>query len=387
MAAAIRGLGDEETHHLTLAMTRSGECWDLAAEIPTLVDKHSTGGVGDKVSLVLAPLLAAAGLPIVMLTGRALGHTGGTADKLEVIAGLDLNLDRRRALQLLGEVGMAIGVATDQIAPADRRLYQLRHETATVESLPLITASILSKKLATGAGAIVFDVKTGSGAFMATQRSAEELAAMLVRTSRAAGMPASALITDMSQPLGDWVGHAVEVNEALDCLGGEGPDEVMNVVYALAEELAVLAGSDRQRQDFVREIESGKARVVFERWVEAQGASPKWLAAESLIPAPCEMVVRAGREGVLAGVATRRLGQLVAEASRHGARDSATRLDAAVALRYRTRLGRELSQGDALASLFLRQPDERLLTEISLCFEIGDKGSRPPLVINKIGGG
>ncbi|MGB6362891.1 MAG: thymidine phosphorylase, partial [Thermoanaerobaculia bacterium] len=167
MAAAIQGLGAEETHSLTLAMLESGEQWDLAADIPTLTDKHSTGGVGDKVSLVLAPLLAACGVPIVMLTGRALGHTGGTADKLEVVPGLDLELDRARCLDLLEEVGLAVGIATSAIAPADSRLYQLRDQTATVASLPLITASVLSKKLATGAAALVFDVKTGNGAFLA----------------------------------------------------------------------------------------------------------------------------------------------------------------------------------------------------------------------------
>jgi thymidine phosphorylase len=201
MAAAIRGLDSEETQWLTQAMLESGEQWRLGDEIPTLGDKHSTGGVGDKVSLILSPLLAACGQPVVMLTGRALGHTGGTADKLETIPGLDLALDRQRCLRLLAETGLAIGIATDAVAPADRRLYGIRDRTATVDSLPLITASILSKKLATGAGAIVFDVKTGDGAFMCERQDAAALASLLVDTCQRIGCRASALITDMSQPM------------------------------------------------------------------------------------------------------------------------------------------------------------------------------------------
>ena len=166
MAAAIRGLDGEETRALTLAMRDSGERWDLGAEVPHLCDKHSTGGVGDKVSLILAPLLAACGLPVFMLAGRGLGHTGGTIDKLESVPGMDLRIDRARCLDLLARCGMAIGSATGEIAPADRRLYALRDVTATVDSLPLIIASILSKKLATGPAAVVFDVKTGNGAFL-----------------------------------------------------------------------------------------------------------------------------------------------------------------------------------------------------------------------------
>src|SRR4051812_10145907 len=248
MAAAIRGLDGEETRALTLAMRDSGERWDLRADVPQLCDKHSTGGVGDKVSLVIAPLLASCGLPVFMLAGRGLGHTGGTVDKLESIPGLNLGLDRAGCLGLLAECRMAIGAATAGIAPADRRLYSLRDVTATVDSIPLITASILSKKLATGPAAVVFDVKTGNGAFLPELDRSLELARGLVETARALGTPASCLVTDMSQPLGRWAGHAAEVRESLDALAGEGPEDLMEVTYALAEEVARLAGQPLERR-------------------------------------------------------------------------------------------------------------------------------------------
>ncbi|HEY0782591.1 MAG TPA: thymidine phosphorylase, partial [Thermoanaerobaculia bacterium] len=229
MAAAIRGLDTFETRELTLRMLDSGARWDLRREFQQLTDKHSTGGVGDKVSIALAPLLAACDVPMAMLTGRGLGHTGGTADKLETIPGLDLRLDRRRCLDLLAACGVASGIATDRIAPADRRLYALRDATATVDPLPLIIASILSKKLALGPAAIVFDVKTGSGAFLPEPAVARELASRLVATARELGTAAAALVTDMSQPLGRWAGHAVEVREALALLEGDGPADLLEV--------------------------------------------------------------------------------------------------------------------------------------------------------------
>jgi pyrimidine-nucleoside phosphorylase len=291
MAAAIRGLDGEETRALTLAMRDSGELWELGAEVPRLCDKHSTGGVGDKVSLVIAPLLASCGLPVFMLAGRGLGHTGGTIDKLESIPGMDLRLDRGRCLDLLARCGMAIGAATAGLAPADRRLYALRDVTATVDSIPLITASILSKKLATAAAAVVFDVKTGNGAFLPELDRSLELARGLVETSRGLGTPAACLVTDMSQPLGRWAGHAAEVRESLDALAGEGPEDLMEVTFALAEEVARLAGQPVERREMAAAIASGRAREAFERWAALQSsgrsspgapaASPPWTCASS----------------------------------------------------------------------------------------------------------
>ncbi|MGB5174793.1 MAG: thymidine phosphorylase [Thermoanaerobaculia bacterium] len=382
MAAAIRGLDQEETHRLTLAMMQSGDCWDLASDIPGVVDKHSTGGVGDKVSLVLAPLMAAARIPIIMLTGRGLGHTAGTADKLEVIPGLDLELSRARCLEAVEQTGMAIGVATADIAPADRRLYALRDRTATVDSLPLIVASILSKKLATGAEAVAFDVKTGDGAFMSQPDEAVELAHRLVETCAALDRRASALVTDMSQPLGDWSGHSMEVSEALHCLAGDGPRDVMEVVFEVAMDLAQLADSPARRRDFEDLVNSGLARETFARWAEIQGADVQWLAAPTLEPAPHEVVCEASCAGYLSHVATRELGLLLAEASHpEGALGT---LDEQVALRSETRLGDSVEEAQLLARLYLRRPDPRFEKRFRACFTIADEAVAPALIRDRI---
>lgn len=383
MAAAIQGLDDRETRDLTMAMLQSGEQWDLAREVPGVVDKHSTGGVGDKVSLILAPLLAACDVPVVMLTGRALGHTAGTADKLDAIPGLDQELDRKRSLSLLNRHRMAIGVATAEIAPADRHLYRLRDQTATVESLPLITGSILSKKLATGAEALVFDVKTGNGAFMSRPEQARELAEMLVTVTTSMGRKASALITDMSQPLGDWVGHLAEVNETLECLEGRGPTNLMEVTFSLALELLTELDYPVTRQDLEVAIGTGRAREAFSAWGEAQGADPEWLSKPDLTLAPQEMVIEAPRSGVVSSVDTRQIGLLMVEAGAGRSR-AGDEIDYGVSLRYRTRLGRELAKGEEMARLYLRRSDEQLLARFAECFEVGDHCNAPELIAGRV---
>lgn len=384
MAAAIRGLDESETQHLTLAMLESGDQWELWREFPNLVDKHSTGGVGDKVSLVLAPLLAACGVPVVMLTGRALGHTAGTADKLESIPGLQQELDRHRCLDLLEEHRMAIGIATSDIATADRRLYSLRDQTATVESVPLITASILSKKLASGAGTLVFDVKTGNGAFMSERHEARALAEMLVGVSAAMGRSTSALVTDMSQPLGQWVGHLAEVREALECLGNEGTTVVLEVTYALALELLGLLGSDVTRSDLEAAITAGRAREAFDRWARAQGASAEWLAQPDLELAPEELVIEAPHHGTLAEVDTRGLGLLMVEAGA-GRRQATDTIDHGVALRYGVRLGEAVGKGQEMARLYLRRTDRQLQARFAACFHVADSGESVPPILERIG--
>jgi thymidine phosphorylase len=384
MGAAIRGLDRELTLELTLAMLESGERWQLARELPLLADKHSTGGVGDKVSIVLAPVLAACGVPVVMLTGRGLGHTGGTADKLESIPGLRQDLDRPRALALLRSTGMALGLATAGIAPADRKLYALRDRTATVDSLPLIVASILSKKLASGAAAIVFDVKTGDGAFLSDERAAAELAGELVRVAAGLGTRAAALITDMSQPLGEWVGHAAELREALDCLEGGGPVDTRALTAELAAELGRLLGADLGAERVGQALDSGAARERFVAWAAAQGAERGWLERPELPLAPVERVIEAPRAGVLARVATRQLGLLLGAAG--GARHAVgADLDRGVALRCRARLGQTVERGQELARLYLRRDDAQLVTRFAACFEIASSAGAPPLVRGRIG--
>jgi pyrimidine-nucleoside phosphorylase len=384
MATAIRGLDAAETRVLTLAMLESGEQWRLARDFPRVCDKHSTGGVGDKVSLPLAPLLAACGLPVVMLTGRALGHTGGTADKLEAIPGLELALDRERTLRLLREPGIAIGIATGSIAPADKRLYALRDQTATVSSLPLITASILSKKLAAGAGALVLDVKTGSGAILPSIEESTALARLLVDTANALGLPTSAWITDMGQPLGDWVGHACEVNETMDLLEGRGADDLRELTFALAIEVAGLHGetvtADRLRQV----VASGAARELFLRWAREQGADEAWTREPRLPIAAEEHVVSAPAPGWLSAVDCRELGLLMIQAGAGRAVPGAA-IDVGVSFRREARLGQQVEAGEPLAWLYLRKRDDRLAAEFGRCFTISPEPmTAPPLLHRRI---
>lgn len=385
MAAAIRGLDARETRAYTMAMLESGEQWKLAERFPNLADKHSTGGVGDKVSLVLSPILAVCGQPVVMLTGRGLGHTGGTADKLETIPGLDLALDRDRCIRSIEETAMAIGMATGDVAPADRKLYAVRDVTATVDSIPLITGSILSKKLATGAAGMVLDVKTGSGAFIPELDGARELARNLVETAEACGMRTSAILTDMSQPLGEWVGHRSEVLETMRCLEGEGPDDLMEVTYVLCEEASRLAGVGLTRADLEEAVSSGRARNHFLGWVESQGGDPSWLEAEIEL-APVEVAVRSPRAGVVAEVDTQGLGLALAQAGGGRLREGDA-IDGGVALRYRTRLGREVGEGEELATLYLRGEAPEVLADVERCFRIGHETvEEPALIADRVGG-
>jgi pyrimidine-nucleoside phosphorylase len=379
MAAAIRGLDPDETRALTLAMLESGERWQLAREVPLLCDKHSTGGVGDKVSLVLGPLLASCGLPVAMLTGRGLGHSGGTMDKLESIPGMEVGLDRARFLDLLDRCGLAIGGATADIAPADRRLYALRDTTATVDSLPLITASILSKKLAMGAAAVVFDVKTGNGAFLPELELSEELARGLVETARALGTPASYVVTDMSQPLGRWTGHTAEVMETVEALSGEGPSDLMEVTFVLCEEAARLVGQPVSRRDLEEAIGSGRARERFEQWAALQGADPEWLRAPKFPLAPVERPLLAPRSGRLAAVDVRQLGLLIVEAGGGRSRPGDV-IDFGVSLEIKARLGDEVQEGEELARVYLRREDERLAGGFAACFTVADEGAAPELI-------
>jgi pyrimidine-nucleoside phosphorylase len=384
MAVAIRGLDPEETRTLTRAMRDSGERWRLSAALPGVGDKHSTGGVGDKVSLVLAPLLAACDRPVAMLTGRGLGHTAGTADKLEAIAGIDLALDRRRMIELVAATGMAMGVATAAIAPADRRLYALRDATATIDSLPLITASILSKKLATGAAAVVYDVKVGAGAFLPELGEARELARLLVATSSALGTPARALLTDMSQPLGRWVGHAAEVRESLACLAGDGPGDLVEVTLELASELTALTGERLASEHLAAVLASGRAREAFDRWASAQGARPGWEQGPRMTLAADEVVLTADRAGWLSAIETRELGLLLAEAGGGRARPGDA-IDPGISLEVRARLGDRVEPGQELARLYLRRRDEALSARTLCCFALSEASvAAPPLVRERL---
>ena len=298
MAVLTRGLSTGGRAALTRAMRDSGHVmrWDLPGAV---VDKHSTGGIGDVVSLILAPVLAACGTYVPMISGRGLGHTGGTLDKLEAIPGYDCDLTEAQFRQVVRDVGCAIVAASGDLAPADRRLYAIRDEAAAVQSVDLITASILSKKLAAGLDALVLDVKSGSGAFLQSQQDAAELAGVLVSTANAAGCRTSALITDMDQPLARAAGNALEVAEAIACLRGA-PSALRDLTLALSAEALVLAGQDDALARATDALDSGRAAEVFARMVAAQGgpsdlieAPQKLLAAAPVIrpiPAPAGFV-------------------------------------------------------------------------------------------------
>jgi pyrimidine-nucleoside phosphorylase len=275
MAIFIRGLDVDELATLTDAMLHSGEVVDLSALPGIKVDKHSTGGVGDKISLHLAPAVAACGVPVPMISGRGLGHTGGTLDKLESIPGFSVDLGIERFKAVIAECGLALIGQTATLAPADKKLYALRDVTGTVESIPLIAASIMSKKLAEGIDALVLDVKCGAGAFMKTPERARELASTLVAIGRKAGKRVGALITDMSQPLGRWVGNAVEVQEAIEVMSGRGEPDLVELTLALGAEMLQLGGAAKNaaegRAKIATSLQNGSALARFKQCVELQG--------------------------------------------------------------------------------------------------------------------
>lgn len=289
MAVYFNGMTFEETGIMTDCMLHSGETiqthgYENIGLTGPFVDKHSTGGVGDKISLPLAPIAAACGIQIPMMSGRALGHTGGTLDKLESINGYKVGLTPDEFRKIIAETGFAMTGQTKEIVPADRLLYALRDVTGTVESIPLITSSILSKKIAEGADSLVFDVKCGSGAFMKSMPDAEMLASFLVKTAQAMGKKAAALITDMSTPLGLKIGNFLEIEETLDCLKGIGPEDVMEETYALAAEMILLGKKASSRKNALEmaknAVESGKAYSLFMENVKAQGGNPQEIEAQ-----------------------------------------------------------------------------------------------------------
>lgn len=281
MAVYFQGMNDEETTNLTMAMADSGDRLDLSAIKGKKVDKHSTGGVGDKTSLIVGPILASLGVPVAKMSGRGLGHTGGTIDKLEGIPGFQTSISEEAFIKQVNEVGLAIVGQTANLAPADKKIYALRDVTATVDNISLIAASIMSKKLAAGADGIVLDVKTGSGAFMKTLEDSEKLAKAMCEIGRLAGRDTVALITDMNEPLGNYVGNSLEVIEVCECLKGSGESRLMEVCTELAATMLVVAGkvdSVGNAKPMVSEaVESGRAFEKMKEFVSAQGGDASYL--------------------------------------------------------------------------------------------------------------
>ena len=385
MAVYWRGMTTEETAALTEAMLDSGETIEWPAGPPWRVDKHSTGGIGDKTSLILAPLLACAGLWVPMLSGRGLGATGGTLDKLEAIPGFRTNLDTDEIRHIVSRVGCVITGASSNLAPADKKLYALRDVTATVASIPLITASIMSKKLAEGLDALVLDVKFGSGAFMKTRDLARELAHALVATGRRMGVKTTALLTDMNQPLGNMAGNAVEVDESLACLRGQGPTDLRDLTLELGVELLLSAGleSDYQaaRHSLARHLESGAALAKFEEMVAAQGgdlAAPRRIAKEHLIHAP--------RAGYVSHIDTEALGIVIIELG-GGRRKLTDLINHSVGLEMLVRIGDVVEARQPMVQLFADLDDgARVAPLVQEAIRISEEAWSPQtLIVERVG--
>lgn len=391
MAIFFRGMDDEETVALTRAMLHSGDVIDLRHVPGIKVDKHSTGGVGDKVSLCLAPLVAACGVPVPMVSGRGLGHTGGTLDKLEAIPGFNVSLDVDTFARIVKDVGVCMIGQTSRIAPADKRIYALRDVTATVESIPLIVASILSKKLAEGIDALVLDVKVGHGAFMKTEQDARALATALVRVGTAAGKRVVALLTDMSGPLGAAIGNAIETREAIDVLRGTGPADLVECTLALGAEMLMLgrvANTETQARDMLRQaITSGQGARVFERMIEAQGGDPRVVEDPSRLPeAPAHVLVSAEHEGFVASIDPLELG-LTAVAMGAGRTRADQPVDHAVGIEVLAPRGTNVERGQSLARLHVRThaAGEAIRDRVRRAFRITPQADAPiTLVLGRI---
>ncbi|HEY4303050.1 MAG TPA: thymidine phosphorylase [Gemmatimonadaceae bacterium] len=358
MACFLRGLDRGETSALTEAMLLSGDRLDLKSLGKPRIDKHSTGGVGDKVSLVLAPLVAAVGVAVPMMSGRSLGHTGGTLDKLESIPGFRTNLSLAEAKKQLETIGCAMMGQTPEIAPADKKMYALRDATSTVESIPLIASSIMSKKLAEDLTGLVIDMKRGSGAFLPQLERVLELAEVMIKLGADHGCPTVCLVTAMDRPLGRACGNALEVEEAIAALKGEGPSDLMAVTYALGAEMLVLAGVatdiDSARGELERAISSGRAAEHFQKIIEAQGGNPGVVDDPAILPqaAECE-IFTAPRRGFVARIEPRTIGRGIIEmgGGRTKVDDSA---DPGVGFVITSRPGDWVEAGEPLATIFAR---------------------------------
>jgi pyrimidine-nucleoside phosphorylase len=392
MAIFFRGMDDAETVALTRAMLHSGDVLDLSSVPGVKVDKHSTGGVGDKVSICLAPLVAACGVPVPMVSGRGLGHTGGTLDKLEAIPGFSVQLDTEAFRRIVADVGTCMIGQTSRIAPADKRIYALRDVTATVESIPLIVASILSKKLAEGIDALVLDVKVGRGAFMKTEKDARALAEALVRVGTAAGKQVTALLTDMSAPLGRTVGNSMETREAIDVLHGLGPADLVECTLALGAEMLrlgrVATTDEEARATLKKAIASGKAARTMERMIEAQGGDPRVVADTGLLPsASVKVEILAERGGFVTGIDPLEIG-LCAVAMGAGRTRADQAVDPVVGIELAVARGDAIEAGAPLAHLHVRRAEDAdvVLARVRSAFQIGAAAEAiPALVLARIG--
>ena len=385
MAIYFQGMTSSEQTSLTMKMMHSGERLDLH-QIPGIkVDKHSTGGVGDKVSLPLAAMVAATGIPVPMISGRGLGHTGGTLDNLEAIPGFRVELSEQEFINQVAKEKLAIVGATGEVAPADKKIYGLRDVTDTVDSIPLIASSIMSKKIASGTDALVIDVKTGAGAFMKTLDQSRDLAHALVDIGKQAGLQCMAVISDMNQPLGNKIGNALDIEESIDVLKGKGPVDLTELVLTLGSYMVVMGGKaktpDQARQLLEQTITDGTAYDRFKAMVVAQGGDPRVMDDYQVMPqAKYQIPYLAKRAGVVTKLTADEIG--TASMLLGGGRQKADdQLDYSVGIELHHKLGDRVEEGEPLLTIYSNRQEikdvEQLLDE---SIEISDHGEQPTLI-------
>ena len=390
MAVFFQGMSARETRDLTIAMARSGDVVDLSAIRGIKVDKHSTGGVGDKTTLVLAPLVAAAGVPVAKMSGRGLGHTGGTLDKLESIPGFRVDLPKDVFVRNVNSIGIAVVGQTAAVAPADKKLYALRDVTATVDSMPLIASSVCSKKLACGADAIVFDVKVGSGAFMKSEEDALALARLMVEIVEGAGRRAAAVVSDMNQPLGRAVGNALEVSEAIDTLRGSGPPDLVELCLTLGSLMLVLGGAapdaDQARETLIGLLGKGAALAKFAEFVAAQGGDASVAERPEILPhASHTAPVPSPGAGYVTAVNAEQVG-VAAMILGAGRRVKDEPVDPAAGLVVAKKIGDRVAVGEPLATLHTNNPAsiDEASRLVASAYTLSQSASSPPRLIKQV---
>ncbi|MDO9557816.1 MAG: thymidine phosphorylase [Coriobacteriia bacterium] len=390
MAALLNGLDGDETVALTKAMTASGRRVDLSGVPGIKVDKHSTGGVGDTTTMVLAPLVASCGVPVAKMSGRGLGHTGGTLDKLESIPGFSVTLDPEVFKRQVRDIGVAVIAQSADVDPADKKMYALRDVTGTVPAIPLIVSSIISKKVAGGADAILLDVKTGSGSFMKTEQQARELAAELTRVGELLGRTVVCVMSDMDQPLGRAVGNALEVREAIATLQGEGPGDLTELCLALGSKMLVLGGVATDEEDgrdrLLDSIASGRALETFRAWVTAQGGDARIVDDPGLLVlAPIMHMVTGDRDGYVAGFDAEGVGRS-AMALGAGRAHKEDEIDLGAGLVMEHKVGDRVEAGDVIATLYTS--DASCLPEAEARFKaalrMSDTPVNPPPLFHEV---
>ncbi|MEX1616666.1 pyrimidine-nucleoside phosphorylase [Enterococcus sp. C14] len=385
MAIFYQDMTNEEITNLTLAIANSGDVIDLSSLEGIKVDKHSTGGVGDTTTLILAPLVASVGVTVAKMSGRGLGYTGGTLDKLEAIPGFQIELSDEEFVRIVNESKVAVIGQSGNLAPADKKLYALRDVTATVDSLPLIASSIMSKKIAAGADAIVLDVTTGDGAFMKNIEDARRLAKTMTSIGKLANRETVAVISDMSEPLGEAIGNSLEVVEAIETLQGNGPEDLVEMCYALGSQMVVLAGkaktTDEARTLLQEALESGKALAKFKEMIQNQGGDPAIVEhPERILTARYTMELPAKQSGVVSKIVANELG-IAAMMLGAGRKTKEEDIDHAVGLKLHKKIGDTMTKGESLLTIYSN--DEEITSVIELLYkniEIGESAMKPTLI-------